>query len=34
VADNITKRNWEQSVAYFLIALYMLLILVKNTPPF
>jgi hypothetical protein len=30
----IEKRNWEQSVAYFLLALGTILYLVKNTPPF
>jgi hypothetical protein len=31
---NIEKRNWQQSVMYFLLALGVLLTLVRNTPPF
>jgi hypothetical protein len=31
---SIEKRNWEQSVAYFLLALGTILYLVKNTPTF
>lgn len=31
---SIEKRDWEQSVAYFLLALGTILYLVKNTPPF
>jgi hypothetical protein len=31
---SIEKRDWEQSVAYFLLALGTILYLVKNTPTF
>jgi hypothetical protein len=31
---SIEKRSWEQSVAYFLLALGTILYLVKNTPTF
>jgi hypothetical protein len=31
---SIEKRNWEQSVAYFLLALGTILYLVKNAPTF
>jgi hypothetical protein len=31
---SIEKRNWEQSVEYFLLALGTILYLVKITPPF
>ena len=31
---SIEKRDWEQSVAYFLFALGVILTMVKNTPPF
>jgi VIT1/CCC1 family predicted Fe2+/Mn2+ transporter len=30
--NNISKRNWEQSVAYFLLALGTILLIVKSTP--
>jgi hypothetical protein len=31
---SIEKRDWEQSVAYFLLALGLILVMVKNTPSF
>jgi hypothetical protein len=30
----IDKRDWGESVAYFLLALGLILIMVKNTPSF
>jgi hypothetical protein len=31
---SIEKRDWSESVAYFLLALADILLWVKNTPPF
>jgi hypothetical protein len=31
---SIEKREWGESVAYFLLALATILLWVKNTPPF